>query len=366
MKKYAYNEITLLQYIFLIHGAQVGIGVLSMPRDLAEVANTDGWVSLFLGWILAVVASLLIISIMKRYPDYSITDLLPLFLGKWLGKACVLLVAIYCGLASLAVTGNTVAIVNVWILTQTPGYIVVLLLAIPIYFIVRGGLRIIGRYAELIFYLTLWMPIVLMASFKDTHWIHLLPFFKEGLKPIIIAAKSTILSFLGFELAFFLYPFLQKKQYASLGIVIANTLSLGVFLSVTIFSFAFFSPDEITEYTWPTLNLWKVIEYRFLERIDIIFLAFYLMILSTTAIPYIYFTVFSTSQLFGKADHRGHLKIVIPLMVILFWAYTPSFADLKKWTEMWSVAGFFVGFLFPLLICVPIWLLNRHAGGRKA
>ncbi|WP_289138393.1 GerAB/ArcD/ProY family transporter [uncultured Brevibacillus sp.] len=114
----------------------------------------------------------------------------------------MVLVAIYCGLASLAVTGNTVAIVNVWILTQTPGYIVVLLLAVPIYFVVRGGLRIIGRYAELIFYLTLWMPIILMASFKDTHWIHLLPFFKEGLKPIIMATKSTVLSFLGFELAF--------------------------------------------------------------------------------------------------------------------------------------------------------------------
>lgn len=365
MKKYGYNEVTVLQYIFLIHGTQVGIGVLTIPRELAEIAGTDGWISLFLGWILALCASLVIINIMKRYPGYTIVDLLPLLLGKWLGKVGVFIVLVYCAIAFLVVTGNTVAIINVWILTQTPGYIVVILYAIPIYYIVYGGLRIIGRYSELIFYITLWIPVVLMTSFKDTHWLHLLPVLKEGVQPIIQATRSTVLSFLGFELAFFLYPFLQKKQYAALGIVAANTLSLLVFLSVTIFSFTFFSPDEITQYTWPTLNLWKVIEYRFLERIDIIFLAFYSLILSTTAIPYLYFTVFSSSQLLGKQDHRPHLKIAVLVIIVAFWLYTPSFIEVKKWTEIWSLAGMIVGYLFPFLVWGPIWFLQRSAGGGK-
>ncbi|MGG1660618.1 GerAB/ArcD/ProY family transporter [Brevibacillus sp. NRS-1366] len=365
MKKYGYNEVTTIQYILLIHGTQVGIGVLTMPRELAEVAGTDGWISLIFGWILALLASLLIINIMKRYPGYTIIDLLPLFLGKWLGKAGIFIVALYCALALIVVTSNTVAIINVWILTQTPGYIVVILFAIPIYYIVRGGLRVIGRYSELIFYITLWMPVVLLTLFKDTHWLHFLPVLKEGIQPVLQATRSTVLSFLGFELAFFLYPFLQKKQYAALGIVVANTLSLLVFLSVTLFCFAFFSPDEISQYTWPTLNLWKVIEYRFLERIDIIFLAFYSIILSTTAIPYMYFTVFSTSRLFGRQDHRTHLKILTVLIVVAFWLYTPSFIEVKKWTETWSLAGLAVGYIFPLLAWGPIWFLQKSSGGRN-
>jgi len=366
VKKYQYNEVTTIQFILLIHGTQVGIGVLAMPRELAEVAGTDGWISLILGWILALCASLIILNIMKRYPGHTIVDLLPHLLGKWLGKACIVGVVMYCALALITVLMNTVAIINVWILTQTPGYIVVILFAIPIYAIVRGGLRVIGRYSELIFYITLWMPVVLMTTFKDTHWLHLLPIMKGGIQPIISGAKTTILSFLGFELAFFLYPFLQKKQYATLGVVVANTLSLMVFLSVTIFSYAFFSPDEITQYTWPTLNLWKVIEYRFLERVDIIFLAFYLLILSTTAIPYMYFTVYSTSQLFGMKDHRLHLKIFIPLVVAGFWLYSPSFVEVKKWTEAWSLAGMVVGYIAPLLAWGPIWFLQKAAaGGQK-
>lgn len=366
MKKYAYNEITLLQYILLIHGTQVGIGVLSMPRDVAEVAGTDGWISLILGWLFALLASILIINIMKRYPGYTIIDILPLFLGRWLGKAGIFIVAIYFALALFTVIANTVAIINVWILTQTPAYIVVILFGIPIYYIVRGGLRVIGRYSELIFYITLWMPLVLMTSFKDTHWLHLLPVLKEGIRPVLLATKTTILSFLGFELAFFLYPFLQKKQHATIGIVVANTLSLLVFLSVTLFSFAFFSPDEITQYKWPTLNLWKVIEYRFLERIDIIFLAFYSLILSTTTIPYMYFTVFTTSQLFGMQDHRMHLKIIVPLIVVAFWLYTPSFVEVKTWSEVWSLAGLAMGYILPFVAWGPVWLLQKSAGGQKA
>ncbi|MEB8811920.1 GerAB/ArcD/ProY family transporter, partial [Bacillus cereus] len=47
MKKYAHNDITVMQYIFIINASQVGTGVLSLPRVLAEKAGTDIWIALF-------------------------------------------------------------------------------------------------------------------------------------------------------------------------------------------------------------------------------------------------------------------------------------------------------------------------------
>lgn len=366
MKKYAYYELSILQYILLIHGTQVGIGVLTIPRELAEPAGTDGWISLFIGWAAAVVVSLVTTSMMKNYPDKTIIDIFHLLLGKWLAKVATLLMAMYCGMAAIVLISNTTAIINVWVLTQTPAYIIVPLFAVPTFIVVKGGLRVLGRYSELVFYLTLWMPLVLVTALKDAHWLHLLPLIKEGWLPILKASKTTVLSFLGFELAYFIYPFLQKKQYASVGIVVANTLTLLVYLYITIICFAFFSPDEITEYTWPTLNLWKVIEYRFLERIDIIFLAFYLFILSTTAFTYLYFTVFSTSQLFNSRDHRKHLLVFLSLISVAAWLYTPSFMELSKLTEMWSYVALVFVYVLPLLAWWPIWLSKRTERGKKA
>ncbi|MFS0553597.1 GerAB/ArcD/ProY family transporter [Brevibacillus sp. 179-C9.3 HS] len=366
MKKYAYYELSVLQYIFLIHGTQIGIGVLTIPRELAEQAGTDGWISLFIGWAAAVLVSLVTTNMMKRYPDKTIIDIFHLLLGKWLGKVATIFMCMYCGFAATVLFVNTTAIINVWILSQTPGYIIVALFAIPAYIVVQGGLRVIGRYSELVFYLTLWMPLVLATALRDAHWLHFLPLIKEGWMPIVLASKTTVLSFLGFELAYFVYPFLQKKQYASIGIVVANTLTLLVYLYITIICYTFFCPDEITQYTWPTLNLWKVIEYRFLERIDIIFLAFYLFILSTTAMTYMYFTVFSTSQLFNSPDHRKHLLVFLCLVSVAAWLYTPSFIEVNTITETWSFVGMLFAYLLPLLAWGPIWLSKRNERGEKA
>lgn len=365
MNKYAKNKITVLQYIFLIHGTQVGIGVLTMPSDLAAIAGTDGWISIVIGWVLAVIVSLILISAMKRHPEMTIIDLLPLLLGKWLGMVAVVILVLYCVLATATIFTYAVSLINTWLLPQTPPFIIVLLFIIPAYQVIQGGVRVLGRYSELIFYLTLWMPIVLLTTWPQMNWIHLLPLFKEGWKPILQASQSTILSFLGFELSFFLYPFLQKKQYAAAGIVVANTLSMLVFLSVTILCYGFFSPDEITQFTWPTLGLWKVIEFRFLERVDIIFLASYLFILSTTGIPYMFFTVFSTSQLFGLQDHRGHLKIFLLVIMVAGLLYTPSFRDISKLVDFWGLVGMIIAYVFPVLLGVTMLFLRKSPEGSK-
>lgn len=40
------HKITLMQYILLIHGIQMGIGILTLPRELAEKSGTDGWIAI--------------------------------------------------------------------------------------------------------------------------------------------------------------------------------------------------------------------------------------------------------------------------------------------------------------------------------
>ena len=42
-----------------------------------------------------------------------------------------------------------------------------LLLLIPTYVIARNGLRILGRYAELVFMISLWIPFVYLLLLKD-------------------------------------------------------------------------------------------------------------------------------------------------------------------------------------------------------
>ncbi|KHF30212.1 hypothetical protein LR68_00957 [Anoxybacillus sp. BCO1] len=56
-------------------------------------------------------------------------------------------------------------------------------------------MRILGRYAEVVFYLTLWMPILIAVPLQKGTILHMLPMLKEGWAPIIQAVKTTVLFF---------------------------------------------------------------------------------------------------------------------------------------------------------------------------
>ncbi|USG66722.1 spore germination protein [Brevibacillus ruminantium] len=355
MNPYAPRQISVLQYIFFIHGAQVGFSVLTLPRELAEIAGTDGWISIILGWLLAVLVSLITIQTMKRYPNSTILDLLPHLFGKWGGKLITVVTLLYFFFATTTILLSIVSLLKLWLLSQTPYYLIMFLILVPVLFIVGKGVKTLARYAELIFYLSLWVPIVLILSIKEMHFLYLLPVWKAGLQPVLKAVPTTIIAFLGFEIAFFLYPYLRKKQFASVGIVIANTLSMGVFLFGTLAAYVTFSPDEITHLDFPVLSMWKVIEYRFLERLDLVFLAFYLFIISTSWMPYMYFSVFSLGKLWRQSYERGYLIALMLLLTAGTYLYTPSFTDVQKLRFGWNWAGMVFGYAVPVFL----WAYTR-------
>ncbi|MFE5318567.1 endospore germination permease [Paenibacillus sp. NPDC056579] len=352
MRKYTYNEITFMQYIMLIHGAQLGVGILQLPRELAEKAGTDGWISIVLGWAMSIVASLIIIRIMQKNPDATLLDAFGVYFGKW-GKigGGVILIA-YFGFLTFIIMARSLLFIKTWILPRTPDVMIMLLFAIPTYLIARNGLRVLGRYAELTFYLFLSMAFVFFIPWGEAHWHYLLPVVKEGWKPILLAAQTTVVSFLGFEVAFFLYPFLQKKHLAPAGIVIANTISMCIFLLITISCFTFFSPEGILWFMQPTLNLLKVVEFQFIERLEIVLLAFYLFVVFRVWASYLFWTVYCTTQLRGKEDHRLDLKLYLLGMVLYPLIFNFTFTQNDNLQKLYGMLGIIFAFVLP----VVLWL----------
>ncbi|WP_163859358.1 GerAB/ArcD/ProY family transporter [Paenibacillus elgii] len=367
MKKYAFNEITLMQYILAIHGMQVGIGVLQLPRLLAEKAGTDGWISLVIGWLVALAVSLVIIRVMKYYPEGTILELLSHYFGRWAGKLGALVFCAYFFFFFFIVIVRAVLFLKLWILPQTPDATIMVLLLIPSFLIVLGGVRILGRYAELVFYMALWVPFFYLIPLSVSHhWLHLLPVLKESWKNILETSLTTVVSFLGFETAFFLYPFLQKKQSASKGMIIANILTIFVYLGVTLVCFVFFSPDEITRYNEPTLSVLKVTELRFVERMEIVFLAFYLFILSTTSMPMMYFTIFCSNWLFGTKAFRGHFLVLVAVVVAYVVFFVPTFPQSDKSQKIFGNIALYLIVGLPFVLWFMLWIKTRSARRKLA
>lgn len=352
MNKYAMNGITLMQYIFLIQGAQVGTGILSLPRVLAENSGTDGWVNILIAWGINCFAGWVILLTLRKYPDFALPDLFAHLFGKWIGKLLLLPLIAYYAFFAWIIMINTMLFIKAWFLPKTPGFLILLLLAIPGYLVVQHGLRVQARYAEFVFYLMMWVPLIFLATLKHGHWLHLLPVLKEGWEPILHGLPKTVFAFAGNEVLFFIYPFLKKKQYAVHGMLIANTMTMFLYLYVTIICFVFYTPDGITTLNQPVLSLLKTIEFRFVERVDMIFLAIYLIVVSRAWNAYIFCTVFSTSFLFKKQDHSSHTFVYFALAIVCVYLVKPTWNQTEHWMTLLGNAGMGMMYALPVLLLV--------------
>lgn len=364
MKKYALNDITLFQYVFMIHGSQLGFGLLSLPADLAKKAGTDGWISLLFGWALAVFVSLIIVQVMKKHPDQTVYDLLPRYFGKALGaimNSCIILYFLAGFFISFL---GLVGFFKIELLTNTPNFLMALLFIVPTYNLARNQVRILGRYAEISFWGFLWLSLVYLYPLKDSHWLHLLPVLKDGWGPVLHGIKTTGLSFLGFEISLVLYPFLKHKEKAALGIIIGNSITLLMYLIVTIITFLFFSPDDILSYQFPTLKVLKVMEFRFLERVEIVVLVAYVFLAIRVWTHYLFAATFGISRLAGKQDHKLFVRIASTGTLLTFIFYKPSFQSMGMMLEWFGRVGWVIAFAFPCFLLAYTSIFGRKGALR--
>ncbi|MFD6441779.1 endospore germination permease [Peribacillus sp. NPDC060186] len=365
MNKYGKNEISLWQYILTISGTQVGFSLLTLPGKVEHIAGTDGLISIVIAWAITTLVSLCIVKIMAKHPEDTLVDVLTRYMGKWIGKAGMVIWIVYSLVAAISLFLSTLLIIQVWVLPQTPSYVLMILLTIPIYMLMRGGVRIISRYEVFVFLFTLWMPFVLSISLKDAHWVYLLPLLKEGWIPIFHTAKTIVASFLGFEFAFVLYPYLNNKKSAAKGIVIANTITLLVYLQVTLVCFVYFGPDGILEFLWPTLSLVMPLHFSFLERLEIVFLSFYLFIFLDSTVPYVFAAMDGINQLLNKKDWQFPTCIFFFLMVVGLFFYTPSTYQIDALWEWVRISGFYVAYIFPVAFLLYITAFTRWKRRRR-
>ncbi|MEK3885097.1 endospore germination permease [Paenibacillus sp. PL2-23] len=356
------QQISNKQYIFYLYKTQIGIGVLMLPNTLTLEAGNSGWISILLGWLLATLAGLFIVQVMKLYPGKPFAEVLQLVMGKWLGRAVMAGWIVFAAFAVGHILFTQVIILQVWILRNMNQLLLIVALLLPVFCITRHRLQVQGRYVEFVYLFTLWMPPLLFFSLKDAHYLNLLPIAGDGLMPLLKGIKPTLIPFLGFEMAYMLYPHLQDKSKAFKGLMIANTLALSIYLVVVVAATMYFTSEELRTYIWPTMQLLKTITLPFIERFEIVFLSYYIILVSQTLCAYLSFAAIGIKDLVGMQDHA---KLIVPILAVYVLAAAiiqPSFDTMEATSSWYDPLSIGLGYVFPILLWG--WWLTRRAGER--
>lgn len=352
-------KITDTQLFTLIIGVVVGVGITTLPREIAEAAGRDGWISIILAILLGMLYMYICVSYSKRFPNLSLGESIQVVLGKPLG---ILLTIIY-SLYTFAIGGivfrffleSNYVYFELYFNLALPFIITTLFLV----YIGRCGLATLSRVSEIVFLFVFIFMLGLAMPEKSPNFLHLRPVFQHGVMPIVGGLPTTLLSFLGLETILVFYTFLEKKEKAFKVSALALSAIGVIYSTVFVGTIALLGLDATKLFIWPFMEYLKLITFQILDRVDFMFIYLWtIKVLLVAAIMYFAGT-FSLAMLTKRKYHDIWVLVCWPVFFLI--GYLPrDIVQVNQWAEFITTFGglFVVSLPVVLLLVAKLRGLN--------
>lgn len=350
---------TRMQLFAFILQTQIGIAVLSFPYDLHKAAGADGWISVLVAGACVQIVLLAFAMLCQRFPGQNLYQFAPLILGKWLGNTVTAAFTLHFTFTSCLILLMEMMFVELWILPSTnPGLIIVANFVVCFY-MAKENIRIIARYNALITLLIIPMLAILITSFSTMDYRYLLPVGQQGWHGILLGVKSSVLSFLGFEVVLVLNSDIQAKGKSIIPPILwANGVATAFFLFIVLVCYLNFNPESLNFIPQPVPYYLNGISLPFLERLDLLFLSIWLVKVTATQISYLYSAGKGFGYLFHRDKHKKAIYYLVPFVCLvgMFWRSDKRIEFLEHITQFDS----FIILGIPLVLLVIAWLRGKR------
>jgi len=363
--EYGDEEIGSRELGFAVSSTIIGIGALSMPRDIAmQTLFSDGWIILLLGGLICACLGWFVTRVAILFPKQNFVQ----YTSEHLTKPVSYTISIILVLTFVALTAyeaRKIAIISqTYLFSDTP----IQLLSFFFLLVVIYGIA--GSRAALLRLNVLFLPIVLIAivllSLLNVNLMevdNLLPAFQTGISQYAVGVKNSIFTFIGFEVALFYAVMLnetaKKAPMAVAKAVMVNVLSYILIYLTCISVFTYMTTRGLT---YPTIELGKEIEIGggFLERFDAIFFTTWIITIYNTTAMYYDVASLLFCAMFPKV--KKHIFIFVSAPMIFMLNMIPgnlntlsNYGTYLAWIDM----GFVV--LAPLLVFI-VYKIKRRNG----
>ncbi|GHH97985.1 GerAB/ArcD/ProY family transporter [Neobacillus kokaensis] len=338
--------------LFLVHGTQYGIGVLSFQRDVASIVGHDAWISVIITGVILHLLIWMMYSMLNKDKGDLITINQHTF-GKWIGNLLSIFIIIFILSHTITVLRSYIEIVQVWMfpLLKTWPFALVILLAV--YYIVTSGFRVVTGVSFLSVVLPFYLVFTFFVPIEFSNFRNLLPVFDHSFVEMARSIKTTALSFSGIEHILFFYPFIQKPESSQKWAHYGNLLTTSLYLLIMVVTLVFFEHEYLNSVIWPTLMLWKIIELPIVERFEIIGVTSWAVVM----IPIICVMFWSASRGIKEIFKVKQKKALVLLLFICFMisCFLTEREMIQQFNKWQSEVSFFI-----LLIYIPILFVCYH------
>jgi spore germination protein (amino acid permease) len=289
----------------------------SSPSMVATITGTAGWYMTLVSAGATFIVLLLLCSLLKRFPGKNLMDIYEVVLGKSIGMFFSLLLFAVLFITAIANLREFIDVLKVYALPLSPpSYLLILFISI-ISVLAFLGLETLARFSKLVAYILLAgyvIVLILAIPLYESH--RLFPILGHGLWNTISHGLQRSSAYgeviiIGIMVNS-IHGAKHAKRAAYIGLALSGLIISSALLAFSL-AFPYYTGQEITA---PIYLMASLIEYgRFFQRIEPVF--FFIWNISTViAVAVIfYLSLVVYSHVFRLEDKR---PLIIPYAIILF------------------------------------------------
>ncbi|RAT99308.1 GerAB/ArcD/ProY family transporter [Brevibacillus sp. Leaf182] len=351
------NTISAYLAGLLVHGAQLGMGILGFQRIIAKEAGHDAWISVILAGLVTHLTLWIIIKTMQKYPSADIYGIQDDVFGRWLGTAVSIIFIIYFILTAGIILRSYIEVVQTWVFPNLPTWILAGIILFLAYYTIVGGIRVIAGYTFFSIIATAWLVFDLYFPLEFARWEYLFPIMDTSFGNLFKGMMAMSLTSVGFEVLYVVYPYVQNKDRVNKSAQLAVLVTYLIYLLVMIVSLVFFSQGQLMRTIWATLNLQKMVYLPILERFELVVISLWLIVILPNIMLYLWCSARGLKRLFSF-NLRSSLYWILSVI------YLASLTMLSRQQMNWlfTVHGkisIWVVYLYPYFLYVMVLLKQR-------
>lgn len=357
------NQIKAAYLFIVLHTMQVGVGIAGYPRLVFMESKQDSWLAIILTGLILHLVIACIVFILNTYKTEDLPGVLTKMMGNILGKIISSIFVVYFLLMFLSVITNYIEFVQVFIFPKMSSWFIGLLLLTLVWYAVYGGIRVaVG--ASIVFFLSaIWMVGLLSTPISFIETRNFFPLFTVGWEGLLHGVLISSYTFLGFELLWVIYPFINDKKKVSRYSHLAIVFTVVMYLTITIVSIGYFAPRQLEEKVWPLLTMFKVISFPMFERFDILAVSLWMLVILPNLILLGWMVTFTCKRVHGLK--QKHCLVVLIIFSLLFVTFFSDRQFVNTLTDLTGRVGLILGFGFPFLL-LPFAIRHRMKGKKKS
>ena len=339
--------------MFAVASNIASITILFLPRYIAKnTVSADGWLTILLGGLIAMVLAWLLAKIASSFPNQSFLS----FASYLVTKPVAIMLRIFFIVQYIAISSFQIreiaTLSHEYLFDRTPLEVVCLAFILVVIYAVSGSRAAIFRLNILFFPFVIGGLLLLIFFPLGAMKVeNLLPVFETDLKGIAQGTTSSIHAFLGFSIVLFYISLVKKPQQTPKMTVLGILWPFFFYIVIFIVCIGVFGNATTTNLYYPVFELSKTVSSpgNFIERFDSILFIIWTIIVFTTSLMAFDIAVLLLNLLFKNANKQTIIFILSP--IIFFLAMLPT-----NYIEVNKIAKYMVYIEISFLVFVTFLL----------